>query len=92
MDETIDLQEEEMPVSSVQQNEEVVALLRGIHEQLNVSDRLARLETLVEIHLGERGTVPQLKQLMDKVNQRVLLITGAGLGAFYLLKYLGILK
>lgn len=92
MSETIQLQDENMPVSSVQQNEEVVALLRGIHDQLDVNNRLVRVETLVEIHLGERGTVPQLKQLMDRVNQKVLLITGAGLGAFYLLKYLGILK
>lgn len=74
--------EEEMGSSSSARIDEVLDLLRSI------SDRVVRIETLVDRDLGKEGTLEKLGDKVEGMNTRILLFSGGVTAAFNALRYL----
>lgn len=82
MDETIYVAPDHCPwakrEAEMSSSEEALMLLREIRTQVNdMSNRLTKVETLVEVHLAKGGTVEDLKNRLDLMNTRILMFSGA---------------
>lgn len=63
---------------SMSEDTEALTLLRGI------SERLVRIETLVEVNLGKDGIVPELKKHIERVNGKIILASGIATGVLFI--------
>jgi hypothetical protein len=56
---------------TMKENEEALTLLRETH------DKVIRIETLMDVHLGKDGTLPQLQKKVDGINAKIIFASGA---------------
>lgn len=54
------------------QDSEMLTLLRDI------SDRLTKLETKIEVYFGPDGTIPEMKKKVDGMWGKMMMLGGAG--------------
>ena len=56
---------------TMKENEEALTLLRETH------DKVIRIETLMDVHLGKDGTLSQLQKKVDGINAKIIFASGA---------------
>jgi hypothetical protein len=69
---------------TVPASEQILSLLQEIN------GKLARVEALVDIHLGQSGTLEKLKDKVDGMHTKMLLFSGGAAVVLYLLNRLRI--